>query len=240
VSQSKRRWKGLLAAESVAKLQMLYYVLYQQLFPIRPAVPGFGFVTFRTAFASLTALFLCIILGPWLIANCANSRSDSISAKRAEIASKKSRHADDGWRPDHHFRGGTHATMGKSYRSLRLGALLGLVGYGCIGFFDDYSKILQQKNLGLTVKQKFTAQCLMASCSPRCCFSCTAKGIYKTDVNVPFFKQFKPDLLIDSLMTNPWTYLAGAIFFIGFVTVVVVGFSNAVNLTDGLDGLAIG
>src|SRR5204863_2618836 len=67
-----------------------------------------------------------------------------------------------------------------------------------------------------------------------------AHGAYKTNVNVPFFKQFKPDLLIDGLMTNPWTYLAGSIFFIGFVTIVVVGFSNAVNLTDGLDGLAIG
>ena len=46
---------------------MLYYVLYQQLFPIVRPFRVFGFVTFRTAFASLTALFLCIVLGPWLI-----------------------------------------------------------------------------------------------------------------------------------------------------------------------------
>jgi phospho-N-acetylmuramoyl-pentapeptide-transferase len=59
-------------------------------------------------------------------------------------------------------------------------------------------------------------------------------------LNVPFFKTFQPDLLIHSLMDNPWTYGFGFIFFFLFLVIIVVGASNAVNLTDGLDGLAIG
>jgi phospho-N-acetylmuramoyl-pentapeptide-transferase len=220
---------------------MLYYLLYQQLFPAVRPFRVFGFVTFRTAFASLTALFLCIILGPWLIAKL---REFQIGQHIRE----------DG--PQSHQKKAGTPTMGGILIIISVViptllwanltdpyvwvALLGLIGYGCIGFFDDYAKVLQQKNLGLTVKQKFGAQCLMGFLVSGVLLFMHAKGIYKTDVNVPFFKQFKPDLLIDSLMTNPWTYLAGSIFFIGFVTVVVVGFSNAVNLTDGLDGLAIG
>jgi phospho-N-acetylmuramoyl-pentapeptide-transferase len=67
-----------------------------------------------------------------------------------------------------------------------------------------------------------------------------ATGTYSTSMNVPFLKSWKPDLLIDSLLHNPWTYPLGFIFFFGFLFLVLVGCSNAVNLTDGLDGLAIG
>jgi phospho-N-acetylmuramoyl-pentapeptide-transferase len=220
---------------------MLYYLLYQKLFPAVRPFRVFGFVTFRTAFASITALFLCIILGPWLIAKL---REFQIGQHIREDGPKS-----------HQKKAGT-PTMGGVliiisvvvptllWADLRDSyvwvALLGLVGYGCIGFFDDYSKIMQQRNLGLTVKQKFGAQVLMGFVLSAWLLLMHAQGTYKTNVNVPFFKQFKPDLLIDSLMTNPWTYLLGSIFFIGFVTLVVVGFSNAVNLTDGLDGLAIG
>jgi len=65
-------------------------------------------------------------------------------------------------------------------------------------------------------------------------------GLYSTTMNVPFFKQFKPDLLVDSLLANPVTYPLAFVFFFGFLMVVIVGSSNGVNLTDGLDGLAIG
>jgi phospho-N-acetylmuramoyl-pentapeptide-transferase len=63
---------------------------------------------------------------------------------------------------------------------------------------------------------------------------------YSTAMNIPFFKQFKPSLMIESLMHNPWTYVIGAAPFCILVALIVVFFSNAVNLTDGLDGLAIG
>jgi len=220
---------------------MLYYLLYQKLFPAVRPFRVFGFVTFRTAFASLTALFLCIVLGPWLIAKL---REFQIGQHIREDGPKS-----------HQKKAGT-PTMGGVliiisvviptllWADLRDSyiwvALLGLVGYGCIGFFDDYAKIMQKRNLGLTVRQKFGAQVCMGVLLAGVLLLMHGRGIYKTNVNVPFFKQFKPDLLIDSLLTNPWTYLIGSIFFVLFVTVVVVGASNAVNLTDGLDGLAIG
>jgi phospho-N-acetylmuramoyl-pentapeptide-transferase len=65
-------------------------------------------------------------------------------------------------------------------------------------------------------------------------------GDYSTAMNVPFFKQYQPSLLIESLIRNPWTYALGVAPFCIFVALVVVFMSNAVNLTDGLDGLAIG
>jgi phospho-N-acetylmuramoyl-pentapeptide-transferase len=67
-----------------------------------------------------------------------------------------------------------------------------------------------------------------------------AHSDYSTAMNVPFVKQFKPSLLIGPLMQNPWTYVLGAAPFCIFVSLVLVFTSNAVNLTDGLDGLAIG
>jgi phospho-N-acetylmuramoyl-pentapeptide-transferase len=59
-------------------------------------------------------------------------------------------------------------------------------------------------------------------------------------MNVPFMKWYKPDLLIDSFLANPWTYPLAFVFFYAFMIFILVGASNAVNMTDGLDGLAIG
>jgi phospho-N-acetylmuramoyl-pentapeptide-transferase len=67
-----------------------------------------------------------------------------------------------------------------------------------------------------------------------------ARGVYSTSMNVPFFKNFKPDLLIAAWLHHPWTYPLAFSAFFGFLLLVLVGSSNAVNLTDGLDGLAIG
>jgi phospho-N-acetylmuramoyl-pentapeptide-transferase len=67
-----------------------------------------------------------------------------------------------------------------------------------------------------------------------------ARGAYDTAMNVPFLKQFRPDLLISAFLGNPWTYPLAFVFFFLFIIFVIAGSSNAVNLTDGLDGLAIG
>jgi phospho-N-acetylmuramoyl-pentapeptide-transferase len=67
-----------------------------------------------------------------------------------------------------------------------------------------------------------------------------ANGLYQTAMNVPFFKNFRPDLVIDGLTRSPFTYPLAFLFFFLFLYLVVVGSSNAVNLTDGLDGLASG
>src|SRR5262245_7512894 len=220
---------------------MLYYLLYQKLFPAIRPFRVFGFVTFRTAFASLTALFLCIILGPWLIGKL---REFQIGQHIRE----------DG--PQSHIKKAGTPTMGGVliiisvviptllWANLRDAyvwvALLGLVSYGAIGFFDDYTKILRRRNLGFTARKKFALQVLMAFVLASLLLWMHALRIYNTNINFPFFKQFKPDLLLDNFLQNPWTYPLAFVFFFGFVALVLVGASNAVNLTDGLDGLAIG
>src|SRR5947199_6434843 len=134
---------------------MLYWLGYEVLFRVYSPFRVFQYATVRVAGASLTALVLSIVLGPWLIARL---REFQIGQHIRE----------DG--PQSHQKKAGTPTMGGVliiisvviptllWADLRDSyiwvALLGLIGYGCIGFFDDYSKVLQQRNLGLTVKQK--------------------------------------------------------------------------------------
>ena len=119
-------------------------------------------------------------------------------------------------------------------------ALFGMLSFGAIGFWDDYMKVAQKRNLGLTGRQKIGLQVLASLIVGFLLLVLHSHRSYATNINVPFFKQFKPDLLIDSLVHNYWTYPLAFIGFYAFIALVMVGSSNAVNLTDGLDGLAIG
>jgi phospho-N-acetylmuramoyl-pentapeptide-transferase len=119
-------------------------------------------------------------------------------------------------------------------------ALLGLLGFGAIGFIDDYAKIARKRNLGLTAKQKFLAQVFVAMLIGFFLLLLHAHQAYSTAINFPFFKQFKPDLLVESLTRSYWTYPLAFLPFYAFIVFIMVGSSNSVNLTDGLDGLAIG
>lgn len=220
---------------------MLYWLLYEKLFPVFPPFRLFGYVTFRTLAASLCALLVTIVLGPWMIRRL---RSMQIGQHiRA-----------DG--PQSHLKKKGTPTMGglliitasvvptllfANLKSLYVWvALLGMVGYGAIGFLDDYSKVKNGCNLGLTGKQKMLLQSLLVLLLGIILMAMERAHSYTTVMNVPFFKNFRPGLLIGHLLQNPWTYpLAVAPFFI-FLFLVVVGSSNAVNLTDGLDGLASG
>jgi phospho-N-acetylmuramoyl-pentapeptide-transferase len=119
-------------------------------------------------------------------------------------------------------------------------ALAALVGYGLIGFMDDYAKVTRHRNLGLTGRRKLAYQVLLGMLFASILIMMRSYGGYSTSMNVPFFKQFKPTWVIQPLLDNPWTFVLGALPFLLFVAFVIVGASNAVNLTDGLDGLAIG
>ena len=220
---------------------MLYFLLYEigahYVGPFRV----FRYVTFRTAFASLTALFLCVVLGPWLIARL---REFQIGQHIREEGPKS-----------HQKKAGT-PTMGGVliivsiiiptllWADLRNPyvwiALFSLVAYGAIGFCDDYAKVRRRQNLGLTGWRKLGWQVGVAFLIGVMLLVMHARNLYTTNINVPFFKQVRPDLLIDPLLGNPWTYPLGFSLFFAFLVVVIVGASNAVNLTDGLDGLAIG
>src|SRR6266705_186593 len=140
---------------------MLYYLLYQQLFPAVRPFRVFGFVTFRTAFASLTAMFLCIVLGPWLIDRL---REFQIGQHIRE----------DG--PQSHQKKAGTPTMGGLlicvsivvptllWADLRVPAVwvaqIGLLTFGAIGFWDDYLKVRRKRNLGLTVRHKLALEVL--------------------------------------------------------------------------------
>jgi phospho-N-acetylmuramoyl-pentapeptide-transferase len=220
---------------------MLYFLLYDQLYRWVSPFRVFRYVTFRTAFASLTALFLCVALGPWLINKL---RQFQIGQYIREEGPKS-----------HQKKAGT-PTMGGVliiisivvptllWADLRYPyvwiALAALVGFGWIGFLDDYAKITRRRNLGLTGRRKLIYQFAMGFGFAAVLLIMRAYAEFSTTMNVPFFKQFHPSLLLESLLKNPWTYVLGAAPFCIFVALVVVFMSNAVNLTDGLDGLAIG
>ncbi len=220
---------------------MLYYLLYEQLYRWVGPFRVFRYVTFRTAFASLTALFLCIALGPWLISKLRQFQIGQYIREEGPASHQK--------------KAGT-PTMGGVliiisivvptllWADLRFYyvwiALAALVGFGWIGFLDDYAKITRQRNLGLTGRRKLAYQFSMGFGFATALLFLRAYGQFSTTMNIPFMKQFHPSLLLESLLVHPWLYVLGAAPFCIFVALLVVFMSNAVNLTDGLDGLAIG
>src|ERR1700680_1470843 len=220
---------------------MLYFLLYEQLQRYVSPFRVFRYTTFRTAFASLTALFLCVALGPWLIDRL---RQFQIGQYIREEG------------PQSHQKKAGTPTMGGVliiisivvptllWADLTYGyvwiAIAALLGFGWIGFLDDYAKITNRRNLGLTGTRKLIYQFSAAFAVAALLLVMRAYGGFSTAINIPFAKQFQPSLLIESLLHNPWTYVLGVAPFCIFVGLVVVFVSNAVNLTDGLDGLAIG
>src|ERR1035438_730188 len=220
---------------------MLYFLLYERLYRYASPLRVFRYTTFRTAFASITALFLCVALGPWLINKL---REFQIGQYIREEGPKS-----------HQKKAGT-PTMGGLliiisiviptllWADLRYPyvwiALAALVGFGWIGFLDDYSKVTRKRNLGLSGRRKLELQFSMGFVFAAILLIMRDHGVFSTAMNIPFFKQYHPQFVVESLLHNPWTYVIGVAPFCLMVALEVVFMSNAVNLTDGLDGLAIG
>jgi phospho-N-acetylmuramoyl-pentapeptide-transferase len=220
---------------------MLYYLFYEVLRPYFKALNVFRYITVRTAYASLTALFLALVLGPWLIRRL---REMQIGQFIREEGPKS-----------HQSKKGT-PTMGgvlivistvvptllwadlkSSYVLLAMGSM---VVFGAIGFVDDYEKVVRRHNKGLSALAKFGYQVLTSLAAGVVLIALLNRGVYSTQLVMPFFKNFHPDLVVHSLLTHPYLWPLGFVPFLLFIVLVVVGSSNAVNLTDGLDGLAIG
>jgi phospho-N-acetylmuramoyl-pentapeptide-transferase len=201
---------------------MFYHIFY----PLASNVKLFNifkYLTFRTIYAMITALLVCFVLGPWIIRTL-----ESLQARQVIRT--------DG--PESHLQKQGTPTMGgvMILAAIVIPTLLWAdlsnqyvwvvlfitVGYGLIGFVDDYKKVVEKNTKGLSARQKMFWQVLLAGAVAVFLF---LKPGFSEELFFPFFKKFHPDL---------W------IWFIPFVTLVIVGASNAVNLTDGLDGLAIG
>ena len=220
---------------------MFYWLFFEKLFRYYSPFRVFQYSTFRTGMATLTAMLLSIALGPWLIARL---RAFQIG-----------QHIREDGPQSHHKKAGT-PTMGGLLICVSIiaptllwsdlrdpavwVALAGLVTFGAVGFLDDYTKMRNKRNLGLTARCKLALEVLAALLIGVLLLAMNARGVYSTSMNVPFAKNFKPDLLISAWLHNPWTYPLAFSAFFAFLMLVLVGASNAVNLTDGLDGLAIG
>jgi phospho-N-acetylmuramoyl-pentapeptide-transferase len=220
---------------------LLYWLLYQKLFPYFRPFRIFRYLTFRTAFATLTALMIALFVGPYVIQKL---REFQIGQYIREDGPK-----------DHQKKAGT-PTMGgvliciaillptllwsdlsNPFVWLVMGSTL---AFGAIGFTDDYIKVVHRRNLGLTGKAKLGAQFLVSAAIAVSLIAMQTQGNYSTQLSVPFLKRFHPHLSLGFLTRIPHFGLIAFLPFVAFVVLVLVGSSNAVNLTDGLDGLAIG
>ncbi len=218
---------------------MLYHLLYEYLQPLWSPLNVFRYITVRTAFAGLTALFLMLAVGPALIQRL---REFQIGQYIHEDVTR------------HNHKAGT-PTMGGVLIILAIVipallwtnltnrffwlALAALLAFGAIGFADDYLKVTRKKNRGLSARLKISLQILTALAVGAVLLA-FRNGIYSTEILFPFFKELRPDLVVDRLVGGTVLYPLAALPFLIFIVLVLVGSSNAVNLTDGLDGLAIG
>jgi phospho-N-acetylmuramoyl-pentapeptide-transferase len=220
---------------------LLYWLLYLKLFHYFPPFRIFRYLTFRTAFASLTALFTGLIIGPLVINRLRDFQIGQYIREEGPKAHQK--------------KAGT-PTMGGvlivisiviptllwadlSNRFVWI-AVLATCAFAAIGFTDDYTKVIHKRNLGLTARAKLGLQILTSILVAVALIAMEKRELYSTKLVVPFLKQFHPDLVIDNLKNNPDLWPLAFLPFIIFVVLLIVGSSNAVNLTDGLDGLAIG
>jgi phospho-N-acetylmuramoyl-pentapeptide-transferase len=119
-------------------------------------------------------------------------------------------------------------------------AVFATCAFAAIGFTDDYTKVVHRRNLGLTGRAKLGLQIATSIVIAVMLIAMQTYGMYSTKLIVPFLKQFHPDLVVQNLERFPHLWPLAFLPFMAFVALVIVGSSNAVNLTDGLDGLAIG
>jgi phospho-N-acetylmuramoyl-pentapeptide-transferase len=220
---------------------LLYWLLYQRLFAHFPPFRIFRYVTFRTAFASLTALFMGMIIGPAIIRQLRDFQIGQYIRKEGPKGHQK--------KAGTPTMGGVLITIAIIVPTLLWAdlsntyiwlAIFSTIAFGAIGFADDYIKVVRKRNLGLTGRMKLVLQFLAAGFVGVALVTLTATRQYSTHLMVPFFKQFRPDLVIETFRHYPHVWWLAFIPFVLFVMLVLVGSSNAVNLTDGLDGLAIG
>jgi phospho-N-acetylmuramoyl-pentapeptide-transferase len=204
-------------------------VLYHLLYPLHVKLSFlnvFKYITFRTSNAVLTALLISLILGPWLIKKLVKYQIGETIRR-------------DG--PKSHLAKEGTPTMGGILIIVALVVstllwvdlqnkyawvvLISVVGFGLIGFLDDYLKVIKKNGNGLKARDKFLLQIILGFGIALYLYLDPATSSFSTRLVIPFFKKINPDL--------GWFYIVFAVF-------VIVGTSNAVNLTDGLDGLAIG
>jgi phospho-N-acetylmuramoyl-pentapeptide-transferase len=220
---------------------LLYWLLYEKLFPFFHPFRIFRYLTFRTAFASLTALMIALFIGPYVIQKL---REFQIGQYIRE----------DG--PQSHLKKTGTPTMGGVLICIAILlptvlwsdpanplvwiAVFATLAFAAIGFADDYIKVVKRRSLGLTARAKLFWQGIAGAMVAIALAVLSQFRLFSTQLTVPFIKNWRPDLLWHWPTTIPHLGFLAFLPFVAFVVFVLVGSSNAVNLTDGLDGLAIG
>jgi phospho-N-acetylmuramoyl-pentapeptide-transferase len=203
---------------------MLYHLLY----PLHTQIPVLNvtrYITFRTAAASLTALAISLALGPWMIRTLRDFQVGQVIRQEGPTT-----HRPKAGTPT---MGGLLILTAALVPTLLWGdlknvfvwiAMLTTASFGAVGFLDDYLKIVRRDHHGLRPRYKMGLQVLLGTAVGAVLLWLAGQGLYNTRLIFPFFKWLIPDL--------GWWYLP-------FTAFVLMAWSNAVNLTDGLDGLAI-
>jgi phospho-N-acetylmuramoyl-pentapeptide-transferase len=201
---------------------MLYHLLY----PLHELISFFNvfrYITIRTVYAILTALLISFVIGPWII-----EKLRAFQIKQVVREDVPSRHLSKNGTPT---MGGSLILMALLIPTLLWAdltnryiwiVLLTTLGFGALGFLDDYKKIRDKNGMGIKARHKFPIQVAMGLVTSWVLFNLMG---HDSKLIFPFFKKVMPDL-------GNWYILFGMF--------VIVGTANAVNLTDGLDGLAIG
>src|SRR5712671_7427569 len=215
---------------------MFYWLFYEKLFQTH-VVSGFrvfGYSTFRTASCALTALFLSIALGPWLI-------------KRLRQCQIGQYIREDG--PQSHQKKAGTPTMGGVLICISILVptllwadlsnpyvwlvMLSTLAFGAIGFADDYIKVVHRRNKGLSARAKLGLQFVASAGVAIALVVMETRGGYSTRLMVPFAKRVRPDLVWEWMGHIPHMHWLVFVPFIIFVMIVISGASNAVHLTDG-------
>jgi phospho-N-acetylmuramoyl-pentapeptide-transferase len=196
------------------------------LFPLHTTYSAFNvfrYITFRAALAALMALLVSFLLGPYLIR--------SLAAKQMGQPIREDGPATHTAKAGTPTMGGALIILALSLSTVLLAdignlyiklALFVTAGFGVVGFVDDSLKLRRKSSRGLPARTKLVAQVGVAFVAAAILYR---QPFFSTFLAVPFFKNIRPDL---------------GLWYIPFAMLVIVGASNAVNLTDGLDGLAIG
>lgn len=220
---------------------MLYYLLYHVLQKYFSPLNVFRYITVRTVYASLTAMFLALVFGPWLIRKLRELQIGQFIREEGPQAHQK--------KAGTPTMGGVLIVLSTAVPTLLwadlqnpfvLLSLFALLAFSAIGFIDDFAKVAKRRNLGLTGKRKMTLQISISAVVGISLLVLSTRSAYSTQLIVPFLKRFRPDLVIHTLLDHPHLWPLAFVPFLVFIALVITGSSNAVNLTDGLDGLAIG
>jgi phospho-N-acetylmuramoyl-pentapeptide-transferase len=220
---------------------LLYWLLYQKLFPYFRLFRIFRYLTFRTVFASLTALLIGLLIGPYVIEKLREFQIGQYIREEGPQSHQK--------KTGTPTMGGVlicisilvptllWADLSNPYVWL---VMLSTLAFGAIGFADDYIKVVHRRNQGLTARAKLGLQFVASAAVAAALVVMETRGGYSTRLMVPFAKRFRPDLVWEWMGHIPHMHWLVYVPFVVFVMIVIAGASNAVNLTDGLDGLAIG